>query len=529
MRALRAAVAEGRVGHAYLFSGPRGTGKTSTARILAKVLNCANPADGEPCGVCEACVAVDQGRMVDWLQEHDAASNRGIDRMRSILETIPLGTSRNRKVIILDEVHMLTKEASNTLLKSLEEPPEHVVFVLATTDPQQVLPTIRSRTQHFIFELLPMDELADHVRWVIEDAGLGLGEDAVQHVLRVGGGSARDTLSALDQVAAMGGVFAGDEPVDAILAALADRDAGAVLVAVADAVHVGRDIRGLGSALVARLRDAFLVKMGAGDRHLPEGEQERAAELAERLGAAGLTRALEVIGEALTDITKKPDTRVALEVALVRLCRPEVDRDVAALAERIDRLERASSGGTAAAAAATRAVAPTGGVPAGPVVAPTKRAAPRRAGPTPPAAPTAETSSPSTPGPLPSPSELEAAWEGGVLEALPGLTRSLFRMGRFVESSTRAATFALPNDPHRAHCEKKRTEVEAALAAHFGRPVPLELVVDSDTVDRTTSQAAAPPDDDVGDVSALDDAPGAMSGVDRITQAFPGAELVDDA
>ena len=222
-----------------------GTGKTSAARILAKVLNCDNPVDGEPCGVCESCVAVDEGRMVDWLQEHDAASNRGIDRMRSILETIPLGTSRNRKVIILDEVHMLTKEASNTLLKSLEEPPEHVVFVLATTDPQQVLPTIRSRTQHFIFELLPMDELADHVRWVIEDAGLDLDEDAVQHVLRVGGGSARDTLSALDQVAAMGGVFAGDEPVDTILSALAERDAGAVLVAVADAVHVGRDVRGL--------------------------------------------------------------------------------------------------------------------------------------------------------------------------------------------------------------------------------------------------------------------------------------------
>ncbi len=129
---------------------------------------------------------------------------------------------------------------------------------------------------------------------------------------------------------------------------------------------------------------------------------------------------------------------------------------------------------------------------------------------------------------LPSPSELEAAWEGGVLEALPSLTRSLFRMGRFVEGGTSAATFALPNDPHRAHCEKKRTEVESALAAHFGRPVPLELVVDSDTTDPATSPTTAVPDDDVGDVSTLDDAPAAMTGVDRLTQAFPGAELVDE-
>ena len=206
VRALRTAVAEDRVGHAYLFSGPRGTGKTSTARILAKVLNCEHPVDGEPDGTCPNCVAVDEGRIVDWLLELDAASNNGVANIRELIERIPLGTSGNRKVVILDEVHMLSPGASNALLKSLEEPPSHVVFILCTTDPQKVLPTIRSRTQHFEFHLLDADELADHVRYVIADAGLGLGEDAVDHVVRQGGGSARDTLSALDQVSAMGGV-----------------------------------------------------------------------------------------------------------------------------------------------------------------------------------------------------------------------------------------------------------------------------------------------------------------------------------
>ena len=145
MRALRTAVQEDRVGHAYLFSGPRGTGKTSTARILAKVLNCENPVDGEPCCICDNCVAVDEGRIVDWLLELDAASNNGVANIRDLIERIPLGTSGNRKVVILDEVHMLSPGASNALLKSLEEPPDSTVFVLTSAIPGVLLPTVRSR------------------------------------------------------------------------------------------------------------------------------------------------------------------------------------------------------------------------------------------------------------------------------------------------------------------------------------------------------------------------------------------------
>jgi DNA polymerase III subunit gamma/tau len=364
-KALRNAVRDGRVGHAYLFSGPRGTGKTSTARILAKVLNCAAPVDGEPDGTCDNCVAVAEGRVVDWLLEQDAASKSKVDDMRDLLERVPLGTSGQRKVIILDEVHMLSQGAENALLKTLEEPPAHVVFVLATTDPQKVRPTIRSRTQHFEFRLLPPDLLADHVRHIIADAGLGLDDatvdEAVDQVIRSGGGSARDTLSALDQVAALGEVLDEAQPVDAVVDALVAGDAGRVLVAVADALASGRDPRTLGEGVIAALRDAFLAVMGAGDRHLAPAVRERAAAVGEALGPAGLTRALDVLGEALTELFRKPDPRVVVEVALVRLTEPAADRSLDAILARLDRLERT----VAAGGGGTGGVAPTEPEPPG--------------------------------------------------------------------------------------------------------------------------------------------------------------------
>ena len=203
-RALLNAVREDRVAHAYLFSGPRGTGKTSTARILAMALNCEAPVGGEPDGTCASCTAIRAGSSMDVF-ELDAASNRKLDEMRDLLSRVALGTPGRWKVYIIDEVHQLTSDAASALLKTLEEPPSHVVFVLATTDPQKVLPTIQSWTQHFEFRLLDGDLLTDLLSGINQDAGLGLTPEAVELAVRRGRGSARDAESALEQLAAAGG------------------------------------------------------------------------------------------------------------------------------------------------------------------------------------------------------------------------------------------------------------------------------------------------------------------------------------
>jgi DNA polymerase-3 subunit gamma/tau len=573
-KALRNAMRDGRVGHAYLFSGPRGTGKTSTARILAKVLNCAAPEDGEPCGKCESCLAVADGRVTDWLLEQDAASKSKVDDMRDLLERVPLGTSGNRKVIILDEVHMLSQGAENALLKTLEEPPDHVVFVLATTDPQKVRPTIRSRTQHFEFHLLPPDVLADHVRHVIADAQLAIPPDevehAVDHVLRVGGGSARDTLSALDQVAALGEVVDEVQPVDAVVDALCERDPGRVLVAVADALASGRDPRGLGESIIVSLRDAFLTVMGAGDEHLAPAERERAAIVGERMGAAGLTRALDVLGEALVELARKPDPRIVVEVALVRITQPSADRTLDAILDRLDRLERRAGGGDVGppaapapasehggggqpgAAAARNALATGRGgrsrgratsEPSAPAEQkqagkPTLGALARNRGaggdadpaPDSPAEEPAPAAAP--PGDVPGLAAVESVWTTAVLAGLPVKIRSKWRSGRWVEPAGGSLRFAVPNSWHQAYCDDSRRDVEAALAAQLGTPVTVAVVVEGDTGGSARAGPATgpgpEPEDEHIDPGELRDANDvASNGVDLLLREF-GGELVEE-
>lgn len=337
--ALRNAVTEDRLGHAYLFSGPRGTGKTSTARILAKVLNCENPAGGEPCCVCDSCLSIDAGTSFD-VHELDAASNNGVDAIRDLISSASLATPGRYKVYILDEVHMLSTAASNALLKTLEEPPSHVIFVLATTDPQKVLPTIRSRTQHFEVHLLSAADLEGLVDHVVADAGLELSPEGRAYVLRVGAGSARDTLSALDRVVAAGGIPDSEDAVDELVEALCERDTGRALIAVEGALSRGRNPRVLGEALIARLRDVFLASVGADISRLTDTDRARATEQGRRLGAAGATRALESLGEAFVGIQDALDPRIPLEVALVRLTRDDADISLSSLADRISRLER---------------------------------------------------------------------------------------------------------------------------------------------------------------------------------------------
>ena len=366
--ALCNAVRDGRVSHAYLMSGPRGTGKTSTARILAKALNCAAPVEGEPCGVCASCVEIARGTSLD-VHELDAASNNGVDAMRELVSHAALGTPGRWKVYIVDEVHMLSPAASNALLKTLEEPPAHVIFVLATTDPQKVLPTIRSRTQHLEFRLLGPDNLAALLRDVRKEAGLDVDDSRLDVAVRRGRGSARDALSALDQVAS-GGVVDDDEALIFELAeSLAEHDAGRALAAVEEASAAGRDPQRLAVELADTMRQGFLFIVAPDLVTLIEAEREPVGALARRIGLPGLVRALEVLGNALVGMRDVPDARIHLEVALVRLTHPEADDTSAALLERIERLEQAvgdwgRAAGTSGPPARASNSAPTSKAPA---------------------------------------------------------------------------------------------------------------------------------------------------------------------
>ena len=339
--ALRNAVRDGRVAHAYLFSGPRGTGKTTTARVLAKALNCTDLRDGEPCGVCASCVEIAKGTSLD-VHELDAASNNGVEAMRDLVARAALGTPGRQKVYIVDEVHMLSTPASNALLKTLEEPPSHVVFVLATTDPQKVLPTIRSRTQHFEFRLLGPDVLGELLSQVRDQAHLDVPDQAIDVAVRRGRGSARDALSVLDQVAASETVEDDLPELDEVVEALAERDAGRALVTVAQLTGAGFSPQQLAGDLVDHLRQRFLTLVAPDLVAVSEVEREARREQAERMGLASLVRAMEELGLAQVAMRDAPDPRVNLEVALVRLAHPEVDDSPTALLARIERLEARS-------------------------------------------------------------------------------------------------------------------------------------------------------------------------------------------
>ncbi|MGZ4799493.1 MAG: DNA polymerase III subunit gamma/tau [Acidimicrobiia bacterium] len=589
--ALRNAVREGRVGHAYLFSGPRGTGKTTTGRILAKALNCLNlGADGEPDGVCENCVAIAAGSFND-LVEMDAASNNGVDAIRDLVERVSLGIGATSKVkvYLVDEVHMLSNAASNALLKTLEEPPGHVVFVLATTNPEKVLPTIRSRTQHFELTLLSMDEITGLLASLLEREGVEFEPDALTPIARAAGGSARDAESLLDQALAhaTGPLTAaevesvlGGSPFDArisILDAIAAEDVAGALTGLAGLLESGHDARRIAEDLLRSLRDAFLLSAARGAVHVdaPEDERERLSSIGEVLGNATIVRGLETLGQAMVDMrgTDAADPRLVLEIALVRLARRETGGTLQVLADRVERLEQRLANGSLPAAAPT-ASAPSSEPEAEPAPKTPGKKRALGAFKQPPKA-AAEPEADATPIPTPKPEPVLAtaapgaaldlddvivAWNE-VLEALPRSLRSAIQEAQPLSVEGNVITFGVSKtqiDNVKPRFHKEAHAIREKFIEQLGSPPKFKFTVHNwtggvnggrpraprsgPTLDAGASEPdaadpgpeAPPPDDvviDLVDMEELVDAPvatgPAVDSISRLEDAF-GATVVEE-
>lgn len=318
-----------RLAHAYLFCGPRGTGKTSTSKILAKAVNCLDPQDGEPCNECENCRAINEDRFLDVI-EIDAASNRGIDEIRNIREQVRFTPSMGkRKVYIIDEVHMLTTEAFNALLKTLEEPPEHVLFILATTDPQKVPKTVLSRTQRFDFHRIPTAVLTAHLRDICDQEGIDATDDALTMIAKNAAGGMRDAISLLDQTIAFAGdsidkhavtqMIGGldDEALAKLIDALTQGDTSALFQTLEGLLAQGSDARALMQSILVYLRDLLLTRVGSGaEGSVPSDTLRRQASA---FSLRQLEQLLAKAAEAERDMRIAPDGELVLELTLVEM------------------------------------------------------------------------------------------------------------------------------------------------------------------------------------------------------------------
>ncbi|TWT37339.1 DNA polymerase III subunit tau [Posidoniimonas corsicana] len=439
-QALKQAIATGRIGHAYLFTGARGVGKTSAARILAKALNCtANPDGGPtatPCNQCDVCRSVSTGDDVDVL-EIDGASNRGIDEIRQLRQNVAIRPSRARfKVYIIDEVHMLTKEAFNALLKTLEEPPEHVKFVFATTEPNKIPITILSRCQRFDFAGIESTAIQTRLAQIAESEGVGIDAEALQILAMRAAGSMRDSQSLLEQLLAVseGSVTGHDvnqllgiapaQRVSDLARRLAERDAAGALGELHSAIAGGADVGQLLDQLLGYFRDVMAVSVGAGTDaalYALPSQSEELQSLAQTLGPQTLLAVLQVLDETAARLRVSVHTRTLAEMAIVRVCHLEDLDDLATLvaslrdgappppADPPAKRPAPSPAPTSSGPTPPRPPAPTAQPPAAQSDRPTPNStpAPRAASDPPPAPPAPETSE--SPAPTPSPAARPAS------------------------------------------------------------------------------------------------------------------------
>ena len=474
-RTLKHQVMTGHIGHAYLFCGTRGTGKTTASKVLARAINCLSPVDGDPCGQCEICRTLQQENCMDVV-EIDAASNNGVDEIRDLREKIKYPPAVTRyKVYIIDEVHMLSTGAFNALLKTLEEPPKHAVLILATTEPQKLPATILSRCQRFDFHRISVETITERLMVVLGGIGRTASEEALYEIARAAEGAMRDALSLLDvclsytdgEVTAQltrellgtaGRAFMFD-----FVDSLIENDAGKALMQIDDMMRRGCDPQVFIRDTVAHLRAIMLAgSIKTGLAELLEITQEDARHFAgqsQRISGGKLMRAMDIFMRAEPDMKWATRPRTMLELAAVRTCHPETEED-ATVSERLDRVEKMIASGTFTAKAAP-AAAPAG------AETPDKKESP------------AKSRAPAVPGETPPQAYLDAVEKLG--QENPSIRSPLASM-RFMrfDGNQVFVEFDIKLNMHMELLKRKKQMLDAALSDAFGSPVGIVMSTEDD-------------------------------------------------